>query len=204
MGQTSSQIPPPPPPPAPIIVQSPPIQTGPNGSSISGNFGTGNISDSFGTPSISGSFGTPSISGSFGTGNISGSFGTGNTTTSGQNLTQDQIQNAMSSNFTIYSLSTGNPNMSQVAIDLSGLQQCLSNNNSGDCISQYIKGMDNTVNSYQNLVPSQSNITIDSGGNIIVAQNFDVIDKNNCNVNSINTLLLVLLIVYLFVLVLGN
>ena len=115
-------------------------------------------------------------------------------------ISPQQLQSSMNSNFTMYANPTGNP-MSKIKIDLYGLQQCL-NNSSGDCINQHIQGLDNNTNSLQNLVKSVSGITTDSGGNIIMPQNFQNVEgENTCSYNSVNTIFVVVLFLFMVVLI---
>ena len=116
-------------------------------------------------------------------------------------LNQEQLQKATNDNFTLYNLATRNPIISKLAVNLPNLQQCFDNNGSTNCINQYIKGFDNSTNTYQDLVSSESNITADSGGNIIIPQNFENIENNNCNKYFTNNIILLLLTVFIVVLV---
>jgi hypothetical protein len=114
-------------------------------------------------------------------------------------LNQEQLQKATSDTFTLYNISIGNPSITKVAVDMPNLQQCLNNYGSDGCISQYIKGFNNTNNIYQTLVPSVSNITADSGGNVIIPQNFQNIE-NNSYMHNTNTFIYLLVIVFIIVL----
>lgn len=114
-------------------------------------------------------------------------------------LNQEQLQKAINGNFTSYNLSTGNTSMPKISINVSSLQQCFSND-AGNCITQYVKGFDDNTNNFQSLHHTQGDITVDSGGNIINPQNFQLVETNNNVFCSVNTFMMFLLIIYLLIL----
>ena len=120
------------------------------------------------------------------------------------NLNSEQLQAVQNDNFTWYSIATMNP-MSKIKMDLPALQQCFSTKNSGDCVGQYFKGLDDNLNSLQPLNKGVSGITVDSGGNIIWPQNFQNIDnQNNCQQFSPNMILFTMLTIFLIVILLNQ
>jgi hypothetical protein len=118
-------------------------------------------------------------------------------------LTSDQLKNISKNDvFSYYSIATDDP-MAKIQVNLPALQQCIADNTGADCITQNVKGLDNSLNNMQQLAKASSNVTVDSGGNINFPQNFQNIvnsenPKNNfnCSGNAI-----VLIVVMLFILI---
>jgi hypothetical protein len=116
---------------------------------------------------------------------------------SGSPLNHEQIQQAMNDNFTAYyNKSLG---ISKIEFDLQKLQQCFASGGQDDCIVQYGTAFD-FENNKGNLISYLKNLTSDAGG-ILSEEKFELDKKiNNCNTYSENTIILILVAIFILVL----